>query len=135
MPDGYNKIEDQHTDFVEELLRLPARNLETGITELEKAVIERQQISWDALSVLGTEKLRLEDRLIRMRYSVLAGGSNQAETTTKRNHLNLDQTVIQEQVNCFNDVQRLKDQLRQAKEELAMEQPKFRLFRSGVKIS
>lgn len=114
---------------IERILRLPARNLESRIAELESAVRERQQISWDALSGLGTERLRLEERLHRMRYAGLAGGISQAEVTMKRNQVSLDQTVIQELVNCFNDVQRLKDQLRQAKEELQLEKQKFNLFR------
>lgn len=135
MSNRYTENNVQENDQLLDLVRLPARNLESRIKELEAAVKERQKISWDALSVLGTEKLRLEDRLDRMRYAGLAGGVSPIEATMRRNKMNLDQTVTGELVGCFNDIQRLKDQLREAREELALEQQRLQLVRSISDIS
>ena len=131
MTDKYRGAEDGSTGFAEKLLRLPARNLESRIKDLEAAVRERQQISWDALSALGTEKLRVNDQLHRMRYAITVGGVSQGEAAMKRNQLDLDQTVLQELVGCFNDVQRLKEELRKAREDLTFEQQKLNLFKGG----
>lgn len=120
-------------DQVESLLGLPAVNLESRIKQLEAEIKQRHQISQDTLSVLGTQKLRLDDQLFRQRYLATAGDPLVLERTLGWQKLQLDQSIGNEVVMCFGDIGRLKERLQEAREELAFEKQKLALLESQTK--
>ena len=117
-------------DQVEALLGLPARNLESRIKQLETEISQRHQISQKTLSELGTQKLRLDDQLFRLRYLATAGDPLVLERTLGWQKLQLDQSIGNEVVMCFGDIGRLKERLQEAREELAVEDQKRALLKS-----
>jgi len=117
-------------DQVEALLGLPARNLESRIKQLEAEIKQRRQISQDTLSVLGTQKLRLDDRLFRLRYLATPSDPLMLERTLGWQNLQLDQSIGNEAMVCFRDIDRLKERLQEAREELAFEKQKLALLES-----
>lgn len=117
-------------DQVEALLDLPARNLESRLKQLEAEIKQRQQISQDTLSVLGTQKLRLDDRLFRLRYSASPGDPTGLDRTLSQQRVRLDESVQSERVACFRDTVRLKEQMQEAREDLAVENQKRELLKS-----
>ncbi|MCP4603474.1 MAG: hypothetical protein GY847_23640 [Proteobacteria bacterium] len=118
---------------VEALLGLPARNLESRIKQLEGEIKQRRQISQDTLLVLGTQKLRLEDRLFRLRYSATPGDPFALDRTLGQQSARLDESVQNERTDCFRDVIRLRERLQEAREELAFEKQKHVLLKSQTR--
>ena len=122
--------EAQEDDIVETLLRLPTKNLESRIKQFESEVKERQQFRNNALSTLGTHKLRLEDQLQRLRYFLSPGQGLQINQGFLTEIIRLEGNIIDEVIACFRDVSRLREKLQEAREELEASRQKLKLIES-----
>lgn len=122
-------------DQVEALLGMPARNLESRIKQLECEISQRHQLSQDTLSELGTQHLRLDDQLFRLRYSAFPGDPLVLDRTLGQQRLRLDESIQNERTGCFRDIIRLKEQVQEAREELAVEKQKLAMLEFQAKAA
>ena len=122
--------ESEQDDVLDSLMKLPARNLEARIRQLEAEIAARKSISSNILSDLGTRKLQLEQRAWQQRYAGFAGAGTQARDEAERQRIKAEFLTHQELVACFQDLFRICEQLQQAREQLTMEQEKLKLLRS-----
>ena len=122
--------ESEQDDVLDSLMKLPARNLEARIRQLEAEITARKGISDNILSDLGTKKLQLEQQLWQQRYAGFAGAGTQAKDEAERQRIKAEFLTHQELVACFRDLSRIWEQLQQAQEQLALEQEKLRLLNS-----
>ena len=112
--------------MIGELLELGRLNLESRIKGLETDIEARQQISDQALSALLTHKAQLKDQ---ERQALYRRGFGENQDFTKQIS-RLEESVISEMTSCFGDISRLREKLRDAQEQLAVEEQKLRLATS-----
>lgn len=128
MSHSTNNRESEEDRVVEALLDLPRRNLESRIHDLQSEIRQRLQIKGSALSVLGTSRLRIQDRVFRLRYAGLVSQGSQLRQELVKEVSHLEQQIISETINCFRDLSVLKERLQKAREDLAFEEEKARLL-------
>ena len=121
-----NQEED---DIVEALLRLPTKNLETRIKELEKEVQTRQKLSQEALLVMGTRQLNLEERVWHLRYAMLESAGSRTRDELNKQIQNLEAWKLNEMIACFRDLSGLRERLQQSREELEKARQKLKLVK------
>lgn len=112
---------------IDDLLRLPASNLESRVKQFESEIRKRQALSDSALSELGTLQLRAENRAWQFRYASPFDNSFSAMLDFRRQILNLESAKINEMTACFRDISGLKEKLQEAREELESARQKLRL--------
>lgn len=119
------KSKDREIDeVIDTIIELPAKNLEQRIKEIEAEIFMRRNILNEALTNLGTQKLQLEGKIWRMRYS----GININVLLEKE----LAGTKIRktdELISYFRDVSGIKEKLQDAIEELELEKEKRKLVK------
>jgi hypothetical protein len=118
MADKYVTKEDEEADLVRALLSLPVSNLESRIQELEAELTKRLKLREELLSKLGTQRLRLEGLVWRMRYQILLQPGSNVRSQAHRQLIQVHSSIANEEVKCFNDCSRLKERLQLAREEL-----------------
>lgn len=123
----------ENLDFKEDktldrLLRIPLENLETRIQEIEKEVNERIMIKERILADLEHERKRFEEKNNELNFNKFNGNFLSRRTTLEIQMLNIEKAKQQEKVSCFRDLQRLRQELRFAKEELKREREKSKLI-------
>lgn len=121
-----NKQKGGETDLLEQLLRLPKKNLETRIGFIENEIGIRQKISDNALTSLLTYKSRINEQLKRIHY-IDQGFKLRRDFISKI--IQLESRVIDEMVSCFRDISTLKEKLIDSKEELESEIQKMKLLK------
>ncbi len=114
--------------ILDRLLKIPSENLETRIKEIEKEVQERNKIKERILEDLEHERKRFEEKNNELNFNKFNGNSLSRRTALEIQMLNIEKTKQQEEVSCFNDLQRLRQELRFAKEELKREREKSKLI-------
>ncbi len=114
---------EAENDIITGLLNITKNNLEDKLKLLENELINRQQIFDKVMSNLGTNKIRLEDRLHRFRYVDFQGREMMI-----RDLSHLDFKIISEWTEYFRDMLHLKEKLQEARGELNMERFKERLI-------
>ncbi len=117
----YTSKEDEN-DIINDLLNISKNNLEDKLKLLENELINRRQIFDTNITNLGTNKIRLEDRLHRFRYIGFQGREMMI-----RDLSHLDFKIISEWTEYFRDMLHLKEKLQETKGELNMERFKDRL--------
>jgi len=127
MQHKYNNKKRGEDNLLSTFLRLPVRNLETRINELEKDIRCRQKIKDDILTNLGSRRLQLEDKIWNMRYIGL--------TNPRLDNLGvlgqlimIEKQISNEITSCFKDVIELKEKLNQFREELESTRQKLKLM-------
>ncbi len=118
----YTSKEDEN-DIINDLLKVSKNNLEDKLKLLENELINRQQIFDKVMSNLGTNKIRLEERLHRFRYVGFQGREMMI-----RDLSHLDFKIISEWTEYFRDMLHLKEKLQEAMGELNIERFKNRLI-------
>lgn len=123
----------ENLDFNEDktldrLLRIPLENLETRIQEIEKEVNERVKIKQRILADLEHERKRFETKNNELNFIKFNSHFLSRRTTLEIQMLNIEKAKQQEEVSCFRDLQRLRQELRFAKEELKREREKSKLI-------
>lgn len=113
---------------LDRLLKIPSENLETRIKEIEKEVQERKKIKEKNLAALEHERRRFEDKNNELNFNKFNNTFLSRKTALEIQMLNIEQAKQKEEVSCFNDLQRLKQELRFAKEELKKEREKSKLI-------
>lgn len=113
---------------LDRLLKIPSENLETRIKEIEKEVQERNKIKEKNLAALEHERRRFEDKNNELNFNKFNNTFLSRKTALEIQMLNIEQAKQKEEVSCFNDLQRLKQELRFAKEELKKEREKSKLI-------
>lgn len=119
-------LEDK--DIVETLLRLPVKNLESRIKQLQKDIKTRQKLSNHALSKLGTQRFNLEEKVWQQRYIGLLGHNFKEDMGFASQLLKLKQSTIYETHSCFRDISEFKEKLHHIQEEFEMARQKLRLI-------
>ncbi|MEW5859034.1 MAG: hypothetical protein AB1861_16885 [Cyanobacteriota bacterium] len=117
-------------DLVETLLRLPKRNLESRIKELQKEIQERKKLRDESLSRLLTSQSRLKSLQTRAAYMGSMSESLKRQVDLLSNLGTLDRDISHEETGAFRDLSKLKAELQLAHEELAMEKEKLALLSS-----
>lgn len=120
----YTSKEDEN-DIINDLLNISKNNLEERIKLLENELINRRQIFDKNITNLGTNKIRLEERLNRFRYVGFQGREMMI-----RDLSHLDFKIISEWTEYFRDMLHLKEKLQEARSELRVEGFKERLMGS-----
>ena len=123
-----SRTREEEDDIIEALLRLPTRNLESRIRQLEKEIATRQRLSDKVLSTLGTHQLQLKQRLKRLYYIGALGNGFNVKKDCEGQILKLEELIINEMIACFKDMLQLKEKLQEAREELAMDKVKLTLM-------
>lgn len=117
----YTPKEDKD-DIINDLLSISKNNLEEKLKLLENELINRRQIFDNNITNLGTNKIRLEERLFRFRYVGFQGREMMI-----RDLSHLDFKIVSEWTEYFRDMLHLKEKLQEARGELNMERFKNKL--------
>ena len=118
----------ENDEIVSTLLRLPSKNLENRIKELEQEIQQRQKMRNHILSKLGTHRIRLEDHKKHLEYISLTGQSPAVLLSLANDLLKIETSMAGELKNGFRDISRLKERLQEAREELKMERQKLAMI-------
>ena len=121
------KREDEDDELVSTLLKIPAKNLEERIRLIESEIRERKKLSSEGLAQLGTQQLRLDEKIRQLRYSTDWGDT--FSRNLKLQFINLEIQKMKEMIGCFKDVSWLRQRSQEAKEELEMEKQKSKLLK------
>lgn len=116
----YNKRGD---NFLNEIIRIPKRNLESKIELFETEIQKRQQLSDSELSELLTLKLQIRKREKRQSYQV------SAIKDTSGQIWQLEVQILSEMKSCLCDILEIKEKLLEAKEELEMNSLKIDILK------
>ena len=117
-------------DIVDTIIELPVKNLENKIKEIETEIIMRKGILNEALTGLGTRGLQLEEKIWQMRYSGILGSAINVRTDLEKELARTEIRKTDEWVSYFRDVSRLKEELQNAREEIALEKEKRKLVKA-----
>jgi hypothetical protein len=121
-------IELKENNILDRFLKLPLENLEIRIKEIEKEVNERIMIKKRIHADLEHERKRFEEKNNELNFNKFSGNFLSRRTTLESQMLNIKKAKQQEEVSCFGDLQRLRQELRFAKEELKKEKEKSKLL-------
>ncbi len=121
------KRDEEDDEIVSALLKIPSKNLEERIRLIESEIGERQKLSNEGLVQLGTQQLRLEEKIRQLHYSTDWGDT--FSKNLKFQFINLEIQKMKEMIGCFKDISWLKQRLQEAKEELEMEKQKSKLLK------
>ena len=112
-------------EFLDELMRIPKKNLETKIDFLEKEITIRKTNSDNALSELLTQQLQLKDRSNRPIYQF---ADINEMSNLKKQVWQLGVQILGELNSCFRDILELKEKTLEVKEELEMSNLKSKIL-------
>jgi len=128
--DKYKKKEESNNkNIIENLIRLPKKNLEAKIRQLEADIKTRQKINDKSLTSLSTHQLQLKDRLWQQRYIPdITGHTTRNQTSSKI--IQLEEDIQKEIVGCFGDISELRKELLYAKAELSLLSQKLKILES-----
>ena len=118
-----NQSKEEKNDIITDLLNVTKTNLEDKIKLLENELINRQRIFDEVMTNLGTNKIRLEDRLRRFRYIGFQGREMMI-----RDLSHLDFKIVSEWTEFFRDMFNIKEKLQDVKSELILERFKEELI-------
>lgn len=118
-----NTSKEDENDIISDLLNVSKNNLEDKLKLLENELFNRRQIFDNNITNLGTNKIRLEERLNRFRY---VGFQGREMMIRDLSHLNFK--IISEWTDYFRDMLHLKEKLQEAKSELHLERFKNKLI-------
>ena len=91
-------------EIVSTLLRLPSKNLEARIKELEQEIHERQKMRNNILSKLATHRIRLEDHKRHLEYISLIGQSPAVLQSIAGDLLKIETSMAGELKDGFRDI-------------------------------
>ncbi len=118
-----------NNDIVNDLIRLPKKNLEARINQLETDIIGRQKISNSIITSLSTHQIQLKDRLRRQQYFPLINGHNIRNQTTSK-IIQIEEDILREIVANFKDITELRKELLYAKDEISLLKQKLKILES-----
>jgi hypothetical protein len=116
-------------DIVDTIIELPVKNLENKIKEIETEIIMRKSILNEALMSLGTRGFELEKKIWQMRYAGMFEFTFRTKTDLEKELARTEMRKTDEWVSYFRDVSRLKEELQNARENLALESEKQKLVK------
>ena len=119
--------EKEDNDIIEDILRLPKNNLEARIKQLERDIKSRLELKDNVLTNLENNQIKLEDQLWRFRYISPFTDAFLANRDLQSQLQRLNSLKINEQVSCFQDIQKLREKLQFTREELETAKKKFKL--------
>lgn len=109
------------------LLALPVTNLEKRLHELEDLMAKRSELSRAVQTSMGSSIAALSGRLFRLRYQ-----SDSAPSRETRQHLQFLETQRhRESLECFRDIAKLREDLRETRERLERSRLKQQLMRQA----
>jgi hypothetical protein len=119
---------EETNSILDRFLKLPLENLETRIKDLEKEISRRESMKAWIIDDLEHERRKLEDKMCELDFNRFNGNFLSRRTVLESNMLQIEKAKQQEEVACFRDIQKLKQELRFAREELKREREKSRLI-------
>ncbi|MCK5125546.1 MAG: hypothetical protein KAR42_04760 [candidate division Zixibacteria bacterium] len=119
---------EKEDDITDALIRLPIRNLESRIMQLDSEISRRKTINDEALTCIDTLIIQLKSNIWHHRYSHLTGEDMRLKKDFDNQLQNLKSQSILEQVNCFRDIANLNEKMQSTREELELEKTKLRLI-------
>jgi len=122
-----SKTEENVDEIISKIVGLPSENLEERIKELETELGIRRNLLNNALSILGTHQLRLDEKIRQLRYATIQGLDVSRKAVLEKEKLKTEMRKLDEWNLYFRDVSKLREKLREAKEELTIEKEKKRL--------
>lgn len=120
-----NPVED---NIIGTLLRLPAKNLETRIRQLEDEIRDRKRLRDEFLSTIGSQILGLEQRAWQSRYSGFTDRGLEHLRAIESEIRRLGQMKVTEQIFSLRDVAQIQERLQIARDEFEQELMKLRLI-------
>lgn len=117
-------------NIVGTLLRLPAKNLETRIRQLEDEIRDRRRLRDEFLSTIGSQILGLEQRAWQLRYSGFTDRGIEHLRAIESEIRRLGQIRVTEQIFTLRDVAQIQENLMTLQEELEQELVKLQLVGS-----
>ena len=126
MKDDYQKKGEEEDDLVDTLIRLPVKNLEERVNELERELEERLKLNSETLARLGTEQLKFEEKSRQRRYNGMVSGLLNVKSRFDIEIAKLEIQKNDEMLSCFRDVSNMHDRLRELTEKLEKEKIKLR---------
>lgn len=120
--------EVEQDDIVETLLRLPVKNLEERVKKFEKEIQKRLNIEVETLTSLGTHQLFFKERARQLHYASAIGNALNTKTHFEIEISKLGIQKTKEILDCFRDISKLQDSIREAREDLLRENLKLKLI-------
>lgn len=114
-------------DIVDTIIKLPIKNLEERIKNIQKDIRKREEIFDSSLSILVAREIEIESQLSKMKYSL--GNELNRKQSLENELTKIRNTKISNTISHFQDNQRLREKLQLANEQLAMEKEKSKLIR------
>jgi len=122
-----SKTTENVDEIISKIVGLPSENLEERIKELETELGIRRNLLNNALSILGTHQLRLDEKIRQLKYATIQGLDVSRKAVLEKEKLKTEMRKLDEWNLYFRDVSKLREKLREAKEELTIEKEKKRL--------
>jgi len=114
-------------DIVENLLRQPAKDLSRHIQLLENEIKVRIEQSDESMTRLGTQRLMLEDKIKRLRYSTEWGDLFHRNLIFQC--ISVDKEVAFQAAQLTRELFELEEKLLRLRSELKLEKNKFKLIK------
>lgn len=130
MAGNHTRRKNEEKDLVSALLRLPKKNLESRIRELQTEIQERKKLKDESLSRLFTSRSRLKSLQRRAAYVGSVSEALKRQVDLVGNLGTVERDISLEEAGAFRDLSRLRAELQLAHEELAMETEKLALISS-----
>jgi hypothetical protein len=115
-------------DVLDRLLRIPVENLENRIKELESEITERELIREKILKNMNNETSKLQEKAEQSQYPIFKELTLKSRIALENQMINLEKRKAQTIEACFQDIMKLKKELRKTKEKLKHEKEKQRLI-------
>ena len=127
MTNNSRKEDLKEDELVDTLLRLSSKSLESRIKQLEQEIHARKKLRDEFLELMGTQQLRLEDKIWQLRYASPNTHSWERLKDHEIELRRLEQMKISEQIASAADVSRIQENLQRAEEEFEEESIKLKL--------
>jgi hypothetical protein len=120
----YNDPEDKLPDILDSLIKIPRKNLEAKICQIEQDINQRKNLNSMIISRLLTLQSRFKDHVRRLRYNHTISSAFKANKDAAFQLLQFQEAIDQELLSCFKDLSYLSDKLLKLREELEINKQK-----------
>ena len=128
MKSNSRKEDLKDADIVDTLLRLASKNLESRIKTLEEEIPNRERLRDELLGIIGTQHLKLEEKVWHMRYARPNNGLWEKLKEHELELRRLEQLKIREEITSAEDISIMREKLQKTQEEFETEGMKLKLI-------
>jgi hypothetical protein len=127
MASKYNE-KDELSDIIDSLIKIPRKNLEARILQLESEIHHRKSLNTSIISGLLTLQARFKEQIWRLRYNHTISSALKENKETAAQLLRFQEAIDKELLSCFKDLSYLSDKLLTLREELEINKQKQSLL-------